>query len=66
MNKEQKEYEEKIRANRKITLTFEPPRFSFVTGVYTELTHHDLICIYRQIKNQNIKGQMKRFIDSID
>jgi hypothetical protein len=67
MTKEEKdEYVKSLIENRKVTLTFEPPRFSLVTGVYTVLSHYDLICIYRQIKNHNIKNQIKRFIDEVD
>jgi hypothetical protein len=65
-NNEEKIYEQNLISNRVINLTYEPQRFMFAVGVHTELTIYDLICIYRQIKNNNIKAQIKRFIDAID
>jgi len=55
-----------ILKSREYRLFFEPPLFSFCIGIYTTLTHDDIVTIYRQVRSKKLKGQLKRFIQRID
>ena len=69
LTKEEIEQHNKLIQARVITLSYEPPKYSFMFGVHgvcTTISLFDLIYIYKQIHNQNIKNQIKQFIMIMD
>jgi hypothetical protein len=61
----EKTYNQEVTDMRRIILSFNFPVFRFKC-VQTTITQKDLINMLRQLKDTNLKNQLKQFIEDID